>query len=76
MTTITADCASEPAVASVCERAIAEHGRLDHFFANAGMVGVHLLNNTDPDEFMKVFEVNTLRYVARWADAFLYSALR
>lgn len=61
MTAITADCASEPAVAAVCERAIAEHGRLDHFFANAGMVGIHLLNNTEPGEFMKLFEVNTLR---------------
>lgn len=50
-------------MSSVCARAIADHGRLDLFFANAGIVGFHLLSNTEPDDFMKVFEVNTLRQV-------------
>lgn len=60
VTAVTADAASEEAIAGVCQQAIKDNGRLDHFFANAGIVGMNLLNSTDPDEFMEVFRVNTL----------------
>lgn len=61
VTVIKADAADEAAISAVCERAIAEEGRLDVFFANAGIVGINLLGSTDPSEFMEVFRVNTLR---------------
>lgn len=60
MTVIEADAADEKAIASLCERAIAEESRLDVFFANAGIVGANLLASTEEEEFMETFRVNTL----------------
>ncbi|SGY25204.1 BQ5605_C018g08591 [Microbotryum silenes-dioicae] len=60
VTPIEADAANEDAISSVCEQAIREEGRLDCFFANAGIVGANLLQHTEPSEFMEVFRVNTL----------------
>ncbi|SCZ88748.1 BZ3500_MvSof-1268-A1-R1_Chr10-3g03076 [Microbotryum saponariae] len=60
VTAIEADAANEDAISSVCEQAIREEGRLDCFFANAGIVGANLLQHTEPSEFMEVFRVNTL----------------
>lgn len=42
------------------------YGRLDVFFANAGIVGPGLEDdfaNISADDFMNVYKVNTLRYV-------------
>jgi NAD(P)-dependent dehydrogenase (short-subunit alcohol dehydrogenase family) len=61
ITPIEADAADEVAIQAVCEQAIVEEGRLDIFFANAGIVGANLLASTEPDEFMETFRVNTLR---------------
>lgn len=61
VTVVEADAADEAAISGVCERALAEEGRLDVFFANAGIVGINLLGSTEPSEFMEVFRVNTLR---------------
>ncbi|KAM0789973.1 hypothetical protein ACM66B_005306 [Microbotryomycetes sp. NB124-2] len=60
VTHLQADAADEKAISDVCERAIAEEGRLDFFFANAGIVGLNMLQSTEPSEFMEVFRVNTL----------------
>ena len=59
VTPITADAASEKAISAVCERAIVEEGRLDVFFANAGITGANMLANTEEEEFMEVMRVNT-----------------
>jgi NAD(P)-dependent dehydrogenase (short-subunit alcohol dehydrogenase family) len=57
------------------ERVIAEQGRLDFFFANAGIVGAKAgksgeggsvprgLDETEGDEFVEVMRVNALGYV-------------
>ncbi|KAK4051775.1 hypothetical protein OIO90_004599 [Microbotryomycetes sp. JL221] len=60
VTDLQGDAADEQSISSVCERAISEEGRLDFFFANAGIVGLNMLQSTEPDEFMEVFRVNTL----------------
>ncbi|SCV73629.1 BQ2448_6059 [Microbotryum intermedium] len=63
VTAIEADATDEAAISGVCEQAIKDEGRLDCFFANAGIVGANLLQHTDPSDFMEVFRVNTLRWV-------------
>lgn len=48
----------------VTEEAVAEYGRLDVMFANAGVVGTNQpLMNTSSDEFMKTMRTNVLRQV-------------
>ncbi|KAH7320975.1 3-oxoacyl-reductase [Stachybotrys elegans] len=55
------DAASDGEVKSVVDDAVKRYGRLDVFFANAGMAGppLHFTQFTD-DEFMNVIKVNTL----------------
>lgn len=60
VTPITADCADEGAISGLCERAVTENGKLDFFFANAGILGWHSLSNTTTDEFLNIVKVNTL----------------
>lgn len=60
VTAIEADAADESAISGVCEQAIKEEGRLDFFFANAGIVGLNMLQSTDPEDFMENVRVNTL----------------
>ncbi|ORY83522.1 hypothetical protein BCR35DRAFT_290529 [Leucosporidium creatinivorum] len=60
VTPIEADAADEKAISAVCQQAIAEEGKLDAFFANAGIVGANLLATTEPDEYMEVMRVNSL----------------
>lgn len=58
------DAADEAAVSSVVDDALARYGRLDVFFANAGVTGPHKAFSAITDqEFMNVLRVNTLRYV-------------
>ena len=48
----------------VTEEAVAEYGRLDVMFANAGVVGTNQsLMNTSSDDFMKTMRTNVLRQV-------------
>jgi NAD(P)-dependent dehydrogenase (short-subunit alcohol dehydrogenase family) len=56
------DASEEPPVQKVVEEAVAKYGRLDIFFANAGMSNGSLFTDTTTEEFMKVMKVNTLRY--------------
>ena len=45
----------------VIDDALARYGRLDVFFANAGIVGPHaLFTNIDDADFMQIMKVNTL----------------
>jgi NAD(P)-dependent dehydrogenase (short-subunit alcohol dehydrogenase family) len=56
------DAADEAAVKAVVDEAVAKYGRLDVFFANAGIVGPHkMLDDITDEEFMEVLRVNTLR---------------
>ncbi|OIW27163.1 NAD(P)-binding protein [Coniochaeta ligniaria NRRL 30616] len=55
------DAADESAVKAVVDEAVAKYGRLDVFFANAGIVGPHkVLSDVTDEEFMNVLRVNTL----------------
>ena len=56
------DASDEKAVAAVVEEAVKNYGRLDVFFANAGIVGKPaMFSDFDDAEFMDVMKVNTLR---------------
>jgi NAD(P)-dependent dehydrogenase (short-subunit alcohol dehydrogenase family) len=58
------DAADEQAVKGVVDETIAKYGRLDVYFANAGIVGKHVaFTDFKKDEFMKVLDTNAARYV-------------
>ncbi|KAJ5184095.1 hypothetical protein N7492_001711 [Penicillium capsulatum] len=55
------DAADEKAVAAVVDDALAKYGRLDVFFANAGIVGQpKLFTEVDGDDFMQTMRTNAL----------------
>jgi NAD(P)-dependent dehydrogenase (short-subunit alcohol dehydrogenase family) len=56
------DAADEKAVKEVVDDAVRRYGRLDVFFANAGIVGpMSVFEEVEGDELMEVVRVNTLR---------------
>ena len=56
--------ADEKAVKAVVEEAVTKYGRLDVFFANAGVVGPNkIFADIEAEEFMKTMEINVLRFV-------------
>lgn len=59
------DAADEDAVRATCRHAVATHGRLDVFFANAGVVGSGLTPVADipVDVFMATLRTNVVRCV-------------
>lgn len=60
------DAADEARVKGVVDDAIKRYGRLDVFFANAGVVGRSVLfKEFTDDEFMSILKTNTLRHVER-----------
>lgn len=55
------DAGDESSVKAVCEEAIKTYGRLDIFFANAGIVGQpKLFTDCTADEFMHTLKTNTV----------------
>ncbi|KAF4621310.1 hypothetical protein D9613_000773 [Agrocybe pediades] len=60
VTTLQADAADEKAIAGICEQALREEGRLDVFFANAGVATREHLDDVSPETFMNTMRVNTL----------------
>ncbi|KAF8726514.1 hypothetical protein AX14_007761 [Amanita brunnescens Koide BX004] len=60
VTTIRADAADEKAISGVCARALEEEGRLDVFFANAGVASSDHLDDTSAETFMNSLRINTL----------------
>ncbi|KAI0834242.1 NAD(P)-binding protein [Hypoxylon sp. FL0890] len=53
------DAADEKAVKEVVEHAVGRYGRLDVFFANAGVTGPHaVFTDVGKEKFMRVFETN------------------
>lgn len=56
------DAAEESAVKEVVSHALTTYGRLDIFFANAGITGPHnLFTDISSDDFMQNLRTNTLR---------------
>ncbi|KAI0743731.1 NAD-P-binding protein [Daedaleopsis nitida] len=60
VTTQQADAADEDAISSLCRQAIQEEGRLDVFFANAGIATATSLWDITSKQFMEVMRVNAL----------------
>ncbi|KAJ7284423.1 NAD(P)-binding protein [Mycena rebaudengoi] len=60
ITCIAGDAADEAVVQAVCQRALEEEGRLDVFFANAGVATATSLLEADVKVFMETMRVNTL----------------
>lgn len=59
------DAADEEAVKAVVDHAMQTYGRLDVFFANAGVVGpMAAFTDISKDDFMKVLDTNTARLVS------------
>ncbi|KAK5657259.1 hypothetical protein OQA88_3318 [Cercophora sp. LCS_1] len=55
------DAADEKAIKDVINDALTRYGRLDVFFANAGIIGpMAIFTENEPDEIMETFRVNTL----------------
>ncbi|KAI4136542.1 MAG: hypothetical protein L6R39_007739 [Caloplaca ligustica] len=56
------DASNEDAMKAVIDEAVSKYGRLDIFFANAGVVGTHKLFSEITDaEFVKTMRTNVLR---------------
>ncbi|PPQ70559.1 hypothetical protein CVT24_000048 [Panaeolus cyanescens] len=55
-----ADASDEQAISGICERALRDEGRLDVFFANAGIASTDPLAETSAETFMTVMKVNAL----------------
>ncbi|KAG1454176.1 hypothetical protein G6F55_007746 [Rhizopus delemar] len=55
------DAASTSDVKGVIDKALGEFGRLDVFFANAGIVSANRVFDEDAESFMKMMRVNALR---------------
>jgi len=54
------DAADEAAVEKVVGEAVAKYGRLDIFFANAGIATGAIFTETEAKDFMEVMRINTL----------------
>lgn len=58
------DASDEDAVKSVVDEAVLTYGRLDIFFANAGIVGQpKIFTDISTDEFMHTLKTNVVRLV-------------
>lgn len=54
------DAADEEALKKCIAHAVETYGRLDVFFANAGIVTMNLVSNADAEDFMNTMRVNAL----------------
>lgn len=60
------DAADEESVKGVVEDAVKRYGRLDIFFANAGIVGQHkIFSDITAEEVLATLRTNVVRYDAR-----------
>ncbi|KAH9061292.1 sex determination protein tasselseed-2 [Lactarius vividus] len=59
-TVIQADAADDKAISGVCQQALSEEGRLDIFFANAGIATGRTLEETPGEVFTNTMRVNAL----------------
>ncbi|KAA1472842.1 sex determination protein tasselseed-2 [Dentipellis sp. KUC8613] len=60
VTALQADAADEAAISGICEQALKEEGRLDVFFANAGIATINRIEDTSAKVFNEVMRVNAL----------------
>ncbi|KAH7087268.1 3-oxoacyl-reductase [Auriculariales sp. MPI-PUGE-AT-0066] len=60
VTTVQGDAADDATISGLCQRAIKEEGRLDVFFANAGIATGQWFGDVDEKTFNRVMRVNML----------------
>ncbi|KAI0829733.1 NAD-P-binding protein [Trametes gibbosa] len=60
VTVTQADAADEAAIANICKQALQDEGRLDVFFANAGIATAQHFADISAEQFMNVMRVNAL----------------
>ncbi|PLW09528.1 hypothetical protein PCANC_20843 [Puccinia coronata f. sp. avenae] len=60
LSTIAGDASDENLVRSVCQKAVEEHGHLDVFLANAGVVGSSHIRKTSYETSERVIKINTM----------------
>ncbi|KAG9002235.1 hypothetical protein FRB94_004050 [Tulasnella sp. JGI-2019a] len=60
ITVVEGDATDDATIASLCRRAIADEGRLDVFFANAGIATILKIPEITPEFLMRTIRVNTL----------------
>jgi len=60
VTVIQADASDDKAISDVCQQALREQGRLDIFFANAGVGSLRTLEETSGEMFTNIMRVNAL----------------
>jgi len=60
VTTLQADASDEDAISGICKQALREEGRLDVFFANAGISTFDVLQNLSAETFMNTMRINAL----------------
>ncbi|KAH9859029.1 NAD-P-binding protein [Lenzites betulinus] len=60
VTVTQADAADESAISNICKQALQDEGRLDVFFANAGIATVQPFSQITAEQFMNVMRVNAL----------------
>lgn len=54
------DAADEATIENLCKQALQEEGRLDVFFANAGIATIHALHDVSADQYMRTMRINAL----------------
>lgn len=63
--TRTFDASDEQAVKDVVDDAVKRYGRLDIFFANAGVIGQpKIFSEISGEDFLKTLKTNVVRYIA------------
>lgn len=60
VTVIEADAANETAIEGICKQALKEEGKLDVFFANAGVATAQPLETTTAESYMNTMRINGL----------------
>ncbi|GAA5918955.1 hypothetical protein JCM6882_008647 [Rhodosporidiobolus microsporus] len=62
VTAVTGDASSSPLISSLCDKALSEHGKLDFFYANAGITGANMFldERLDEEGIVEVMRVNLL----------------
>jgi len=60
ITTIQGDAADDATIRTLCERAVKEEGRMDVFFANAGVATGKPIQDTSVEEWNRVMRINSL----------------
>ncbi|KAI0093179.1 NAD-P-binding protein [Irpex rosettiformis] len=60
VTVVQGDAADEEVISGLCKQALREEGKLDVFFANAGVATANFLDDVSAEQFSRIMKVNAL----------------